>query len=74
MNDNEFGKYLTQLRAERGLSRRELSELLDVGPGMIGHLENGLRLPSVEVAIRLAKVLEVSLDSLLGKINVAMPG
>lgn len=74
MNEIEFGAYLTQLRVARGLSRRELAEQLDVGPGMIGHLENGLRKPSVEVAIRLAKVLDVSLDSLLGKIKVAMPG
>jgi len=51
-------------RAERGLSRKELAGLVDVNPQTIGFLERGSYAPSVELALRLARVFGVSVDAL----------
>ena len=51
-------------RAERGMSRRELAELVGVNPQTIGFLERGSYSPSVELALRLARVFGVPVDAL----------
>lgn len=51
-------------RTERGLSRKELAELVDVNPQTIGFLERGSYAPSVELALRLAGVFGVPVDAL----------
>jgi len=51
-------------RTERGLSRKELAELVDVNPQTVGFLERGSYAPSVELALRLARVFGVSVDAL----------
>jgi DNA-binding XRE family transcriptional regulator len=51
-------------RAERGLSRKALAELVDVNPQTIGFLERGDYSPSVELALRLAGVFGVPVDAL----------
>ena len=45
---------LSTLRAERGLSRRDLAEALDVNGQTIGYLERGDYSPSLELAFRLS--------------------
>ena len=65
-NGNELGKRIAILRTERGLSRRELADSVQVGIGQIGHLENGVRYPSVDLAIRLAKFFDMPLGEFLG--------
>lgn len=62
----EFHTRLTALRVQRGLSKRELADVVGIGPGTISHLEMNRRKPSIELAIRLAKELDVSLDVLMG--------
>ena len=51
-------------RAERGLSRKALAELVDVNPQTIGFLERGDYSPSVELALKLARVFGVAVDTL----------
>jgi transcriptional regulator with XRE-family HTH domain len=61
-----LGARLTELRIKKGLSRSELAARVNVGTGTIGHLENEVRNPSIDLAIRLARELGVSLDTLMG--------
>lgn len=68
MIKDEFGAQLTSLRVQAGLSKYELAEKVQVTVHTISHLEGGRRRPSVELAIRLAKELNVSLDVLLEKV------
>lgn len=63
---NAIGERVTRLRTERGLSKIELAKLVDIGEGTISHIENNRRKPSIDLAIRLAKVFGVSLDELIG--------
>jgi DNA-binding XRE family transcriptional regulator len=51
-------------RAERGLSRKDLAERVDVNPQTIGFLERGTYSPSVELALRIAREFGVGVDTL----------
>jgi putative transcriptional regulator len=51
-------------RVDRGLSRRELADLVDVNPQTIGFLERGTYAPSVELALKLSRVLGARVDVL----------
>ena len=64
MKTREFGVRLTQYRERLHLSITELAGRLGVDYMQISRYEKGQSLPSLDTAIRLAKVLEVSLDEL----------
>lgn len=51
-------------RAERGMSRRELAELVGVNPQTIGFLERGEYGPSLILALRIARVFGVPVETL----------
>ncbi|OAN66100.1 helix-turn-helix transcriptional regulator [Sphingomonas sp. TDK1] len=49
-------------RAEGGLSRRALAEAVEVNPQTIGYLERGDYKPSLELAMRIARVFGVPVE------------
>lgn len=51
------------LRAERGLSRRELAEAVDVHYRTIGYLERGQYAPSLALAFRFARLFDLPLEA-----------
>ena len=58
---------LQKLRLAKGLSRRQLEQQAEIPHGIISRLESGDQAyPSVPVAMRLARVLGVSVDYLVG--------
>lgn len=61
-----MGLRIKRLRERRGLGVRELSKRVQVSPATISKLEKGQRKPSIDLAMRLADVLGVSLDYLMG--------
>lgn len=61
-----FCERLKALRTEKGLSQPELANLLGVSNGIISFWENGVNEPTISNLIKLAEVLEVSTDYLLG--------
>ena len=50
------------LRAERGVSRRQLAEALGVHYQTVGYLERGEFRPSLDLALRLARYFEVPVE------------
>lgn len=64
-----FAKRLYNIRTEKKLTREKLGKLIDTSGAIIGKYEREERTPSVEVARRIANVLEVSLDFLVGNTN-----
>lgn len=66
---DEFARRLRQAREEAGLGRVLLSELAGLGPNAVGAYEEGRRYPSVPNLIKLARVLCVQVDFLLGTEN-----
>jgi putative transcriptional regulator len=52
------------LRAERGISRLELSRSIGVNPQTIGYLERGDYSPSLDLALRLSEVFGLPLEAI----------
>lgn len=53
---------IAMLRAERGVSRRELADALGVHYQTIGYLERGEYSPSLHLALRIAEYFEVPIE------------
>lgn len=53
---------IAMLRAERGVSRRDLAEALGVHYQTIGYLERGEYSPSLYLALKIAGYFEVSVE------------
>ena len=53
---------IAMLRAERGISRRDLAEALGVHYQTVGYLERGEYSPSLYLALRIAEYFEVPVE------------
>jgi putative transcriptional regulator len=53
---------IAMLRAERGISRRELADALGVHYQTVGYLERGEYSPSLYLALRIAGYFEVPVE------------
>lgn len=60
----DYFNRLRLLRTARGLSRKELAETVGAHPQTIGYIERSEYNLSVDLALRLCKALDVSLDAL----------
>lgn len=63
----KFGNNCRLFRERMGISQSELADKVGVRPPMINFIENGTKIPSLALSIRIADVLGVSLDSLCGR-------
>lgn len=61
MSENVYNR-IVMLRAERGISRRQLAEALGVHYQTVGYLERGEYSPSLFLALRIAQYFEVSVE------------
>lgn len=64
MVDEALGNTLKVQRAMRDLTQAQLAELAGVTRKSVNAIETGRMVPSVLLALRLARVLGVSVDSL----------
>ncbi|WP_341925378.1 helix-turn-helix domain-containing protein [Nocardioides psychrotolerans] len=62
-----LGRGLRDVRAERGLTLRDLADLLEVSPATLSAIENGRTGVTTDRVQRLAAVLDVSVDRLFGQ-------
>jgi len=53
---------IAMLRAERGISRRQLAEALGVHYQTVGYLERGEYSPSLYLALRISEYFEVGVE------------
>jgi len=58
---------IREIRQERGLTQDQLAELSRVPRICISRYESGKYYPSLSNAMKLAKVLNVTVDELIGK-------
>jgi transcriptional regulator with XRE-family HTH domain len=65
-----FGTRLAAVRKQQKKSQSEVAVKADVHVNLLGRYERNEALPSIEVAAKLADVLNVSLDYLVGKAEV----
>lgn len=60
-----LGKRVRDERRRQNFTQEELSEKMDVTTEFVSRIERGIGIPSLETFIKLAKALNVSLDSLV---------
>ena len=65
----EFGSKIVELRKAKGLSQTDLAAQLGVHKNVLGRYERGEATPSVDIARKIADLLDVSLDFLTGKVD-----
>ena len=68
-----FKERLRELRNKKGLSQTKLGELLKITRQAYCHYENGKREPTQEVLKEISKILNCSIDYLLGNTNDPRP-
>lgn len=68
----EFGSIVITLRKEKGISQTDLASLLGIHKNVLGRYERDEVKPSIEIARKIADILDVSLDYLTGKTDVEM--
>lgn len=61
VSDSVYNR-IAMLRAERGISRRDLSESIGVHYQTIGYLERGEYSPSLHLALKIATYFEVPVE------------
>ena len=62
-----FSERLKELRLEKDLSQKEVADLVHVNRVTYTNWERGKREPSFEKLVKLADLLDVSLDWLFGR-------
>jgi transcriptional regulator with XRE-family HTH domain len=68
---SDFGSILKSLRSEKGFSQEAFASKIGVHVTNLSKYERNLSIPSLEVAKRMAEVLEISLDKLVHGNNKA---
>ena len=56
--------HLREIRMSKGLTQKEVADALSISKDSLSRYENGKQDPRLDVAIRLSKYLEVSMEIL----------
>ena len=62
----EIGKQIKYLRQQQEMTQKQLASHLNVAHNTVSQYEKGVTAPPLDVVVRLAKLFDVSADSLLG--------
>lgn len=62
----DFGNVLKTLRLRENMTQAQLAQKLGLTKSVISAYETGLRLPSYDILIHIARIYSVSTDYLLG--------
>ncbi|MCH1939637.1 helix-turn-helix domain-containing protein [Holdemania massiliensis] len=67
---HDFYLKLKILRKEKKITQQQLADRLGITKAMVSAYENGIRLPSYDILIKIAAIFNVSTDFLLGVTTV----
>jgi transcriptional regulator with XRE-family HTH domain len=68
-----FSERLKTLRNQRALSQAALAQMLDVSPRVYNRWEKGTAIPRLDTVVRIADILQVSIDELAGRAESKTP-
>lgn len=68
-----FSQRLKLLRSARNITQTRLAQLLEVDPRVYNRWERGLATPQFDTVIKIADILQISLDELAGRASVSDP-
>jgi transcriptional regulator with XRE-family HTH domain len=66
---SEFGRNVSRLRDQAGLSQDKLAEKADIDRTYLSGIERGVRNPGIKTVIRIARALRVGVDQLCKGVN-----
>ena len=64
-----LGQRIRSVRQEKGIDIADLAQRVGVTPESLGHIERGIRKPSLSTLILIADELDASLDYLTGRVQ-----
>lgn len=64
-----LGSRLKELREEKGMTQKDIAELLGISDVGLGNYERGVRNPDPDTLKRLSEIFNCSVDYLLGNTN-----
>ena len=68
-NQNKFNTRLKELREEKNMTRQALADELHISVRLVGYWENGQRECSLDMLIKLAKLLDTDVNYLIGYVD-----
>ena len=60
-----LGKRLRQSRIQKGYTQQELAKKADIGTVYLGEIERGIKMPSLNIFIKIIEALDISADYVL---------
>lgn len=66
---NKFNIRLKELREEKNMTRQALADELHISVRLVGYWENGQRECSLDMLIKLAKLLDTDVNYLIGYVD-----
>ena len=60
-----LGKRLRQSRIQKGYTQQELAKKADIGTVYLGEIERGIKMPSLNIFIKIIEALDISADYIL---------
>ena len=70
LNMDKFAERLKLLRSSRKMTQTRLAQMLDVSPRVYNRWENGVSTPHFDTVVKIADILDVSLDELAARKDV----
>jgi transcriptional regulator with XRE-family HTH domain len=67
-----IGEHIMLIRKQKGLSQAELGKSIGTSGDIIGRYERDIMTPSIEVIMKIADALEISIDFLVGKTTLVL--
>jgi len=67
-----IGEHIALIRKRKGISQSALGKQAGTSGDIIGRYERGVMTPSIDVIIKIADTLEVSIDYLVGKTDLEL--
>ena len=67
-----LGEHIMLLRKQKGLSQASLGKQIGTSGDIIGRYERNIMTPSIDVIMKIADKLVVSIDYLVGKTNLEL--
>jgi transcriptional regulator with XRE-family HTH domain len=68
----KIGEHIMLLRKQKGLSQSELGKAIGTSGDVMGRYERDIITPSIDVIVKVAEALEVSIDFLVGKSKMVL--
>ena len=64
---SDIGTKITQLRKKKNLSQTDFAKAIGASRTMVGNYERNANAPSIEMIVKIANILDVSIDFLIGE-------